>query len=245
MKKKDWIYIIGLLLLVAALYGVSLLFSDDVEYRIIMGAICLVAWLAFTLGAVAYRLLTKRGRETLEIKLSRQGFNAQRRYQYSTDSGINITVYIDFDSKQFASNQLYNNVIPFSRIASGRIEIRSNAINTNKSTVLYVISIRRKGSENYYDYIEMFRTDVANGDLTDKEEITDLMIAKYPSLKDIVELDRDVQRIMEINKSDGVFVSEIPDGDWNKSPDSDEIDYDPNENTNPTYTKPPFSDKKW
>ena len=245
MKKLDWICIVSLLLVVLVIFVVSCFFFDEAEYRILMGAMCFGVWLVYTSIMVAYRLLSRRGRETLEIKLSRQGFNAQRSYHYSTDAGINIMVYIDFDSKQFASNQIYNYVIPFSRIASGRVEIRSNALNSNKSAVAYVISIRRKGSENYYDYIEVFGTVVENDDLSDGEEITNLMIAKYPSLKDIVELDRDLQRIIEINKSDDVFISEIPDGDWQKAADSDEIDYDPNENTNPNYTKPPFSDKKW
>ena len=245
MKKLDWICIVSLLLVVLVIFVVSCFFFDEAEYRIMMGAMCFGIWLVYTSIMVAYRLLSRRGHETLEIKLSRQGFNTQRSYHYSTDAGINITAYIDFDGKQFASNQIYNYVIPFSRIASGRVEIRSNALNANKSTVAYVISIRRKDSDNNYDYIDLFHTVVDNIDITDKEEITELMIAKYPSLKDIVELDSDVQRIIEINKSNGILVDELTDDDWQKDADSDEIDYDPNENTNPNYTKPPFSDKKW
>ena len=245
MKKKDWIYIICLLLFEAGLYGVGCLFSDNVEYRIVLGGVFFVIWLGFSVGLVLYRVLTKRGRETLEIKLSRQGFNIQKSFNYSNDMGANVTVYFDFDSKQFASNLLYNAVIPFSRVSSGRVEIRSYGANSNKSTVRYVISIRRKSDDNNYDYIEMFDTVVDNCDLSGTEEITEQMVAKYNSLKDIIELDNDVQRIIEINKSDGFVISAVTDDEWQQSADSDEIDHDSSENSDPHYTKPPFSDKKW
>ncbi|MCH5159962.1 MAG: hypothetical protein J1F66_03840 [Clostridiales bacterium] len=245
MKKKDYIMILSMLIFVVALYFVSWLFSDDTEFRIVMGVVLLLIWFSFFVFVLLYRLLPKRNRETLEIKLSRQGFNTQKSFHYANDMGANVTLYVDFDSKQFASNVIYNNVIPFSRIANGRVEILPYGINSNKSNVHYVITIRRKGSDNAFDYIEMFNTFVNNADLTDKEEITEQMIAKYPSLKEIVELDAAIQQIAEINKSDGLDATEVDDEEWCKATESNDIDYDPNENATPNYTKPPFSDKRW
>ena len=245
MKKLDWILIFSLLIIVALLFAVCWFVSDEAEFRIVMGVVLFLIWLVFVLVVIMYRLLPKRGRETLEIKLSRLGFNIQKCYQYSNDVGISVTLYIDFDSKQIAGNVFYNNVIPFSRLASGRVEIVAYGINTNKSIVHYVISIRRKGSDNQYDYIEIFNTIVENSDLSDNEEITEQMLAKYPLLKDILDLDGDVQRIVSINEADGFVTNEVADGEWEKYSDSDEIDYDPSENSDPNYTKPPFSDKRW
>ena len=246
MKKKDWILIFGFLIFVVALYVVTLFFSDDVEYRIIMAVVFFALWLVFTVFVVLYRVLPKRGRETLEIKLSRQGFNAQKVFHYTSDmAGINVTLYVDFDSKQLASNLFYNNVIPFSRVANGRVEFLPYGINTNKSIVHYVISIYRKDSENKFDYIELYNTVVENTDLSDNDEITEQMVVKYPSLREIVELDGVIKQIMEVNKSDGFDVSEVDSDSWEKDSDPDEIDYDPNENSYPNYTKPPFWNKKW
>ena len=245
MKKLDWILIFSLLALVVVLFVVCWFISDDVELRVVMGVVFLLIWLGFVLVVVLYRFLPKRARETLEIKLSRQGFNAQKSFHYSNDMGANVALFIDYDGKQIASNVFYNNVIPFSRISGGRVEILSYGINSDKSIVHYVISIHRKGDDNAFDYVEMFNTVVENSDLPDKEEVTEKMIAKYPSLKEIVELDDEIKRIVELNKSDGFVTNEVADGEWQKAPDSDEIDYDPNENSDPNYTKPPFSNKRW
>ena len=244
MKKKDFILIIGLLIFEAALYAVCWFLVDGVEIRTVLGVVFILIWLIFLIAVLLFRLLPKRTRETLEIKLSRQGFNSQKSFHYSNDMGANVTLYVDFDSKQIASNVIYNNVLPFSRIASGHVEIRHYGINSNKSSVNYVIAIRRKGVDNCFDYIEMYNTLVDNADLTDKEEVSEQMIVKYPALKEIVELDAVIQQIADINKADGFDSTEVND-EWIKSADSDEIDYDPNENSDPNYTKPPFSNKRW
>ena len=153
--------------------------------------------------------------EAFEIKLSRLGFNAQRSY-ISRHYALSKTVYIciDFDSKQFASNLIYRYVVPFSRIASGNIEVMSYNASSDKCIVHYVIAVSRKNDDMSYDYIELFDTVVDKSELGDNDQLTEQMFGKYPLLDQILALNEDIQKIVEINKADGVAKRLATDEEW-------------------------------
>lgn len=244
MKKSDWILISTIFAVLLALFVVIWFVLDDVIVSAVLGVSFFIIWVFLTVALMLIRVLPNRSRENAEIKLSRQGFNAQKSHIYYKE-GVNVTVDIDFDSKQLASNEIYNLIVPFSRIASGRIEIMSYGTSKTRSIVHYVISITRKGNDLEYDYIEMFNTIVNNSCLGADGEITEQMLQEYPALKDIVDLDQDIQKIMEINNADGVAMREVTEEEWQQCEDFDDGDVQSNDEDEPHYTKPPHWNSRW
>ena len=182
--------------------------------------------------------------ETFEIKLSRMGFNAQKSYLGNHFAYENkVYICIDFDSKQFASNLIYHYVVPFSRVASGRIEILPYNMSKEKCIVRYVISISRKDDDMSYDYIELFDTVVYKSELGENDELTEPMFGKYPVLDDILALNEDIQKIIEINVADGVAVRFASDEEWEELDENDEQSTEDDDDRH--YTKPPFWNKRW
>ena len=159
----------------------------------------------------------------------------------STSLGRKVVVLIDFPTKQFGSNLIYKQVVPFSRVASGRIEVLPYAASKEKCQVQYVIAISRKDNDLSYDYIEMFSTVVNKSELGENDQLTAEMFDKYPQLSDILALHEDVQKIMEINHADGVAMREATDGEWGEPSETEQVP----EDEQPHYTKPPFWNKKW
>ena len=168
---------------------------------------------ALALGvALLFNYLETHKGESFESQLSRIGVNTRKTYVGHHIAPENkVCVVIDFDSKQFASNLIYHYVVPFSRIASGRIEVLPYATSREKCRVQYVISVRRKDNETNYDYIELFDTVVYKSELGENDQLTTEMFNKYPVLNDILALNEDVQKIMEINIKDGVALRDVTD----------------------------------
>ena len=183
--------------------------------------------------------------ESFEIKLSRMGFNTQKSYVgHRFDVENTVYICIDFDSKQFASNLIYNNVVPFSRIASGRIEVFPYNISKEKCIVRYVISVSRKNNDMSYDYIELFDTVVYKSEMGENDQLTEQMLSKYQVLNEMLALNEDIQKIVEINISDGVALREATPEEWEEQEVAAE-QYEENDENEPHYTKPPFWNKRW
>lgn len=245
MKKIDWTIIAVMLVVLVALFVVIWFVLDDVIVSVVLGVTFLIIWVLCIVAFKLIRVLPKRSRENDEIKLSRQCFNAQKSYLYYNEMGINVTVDIDFDNKQLASNKIYNLIVPFSRVASGRIEISSYGTSKTRSIVNYVISITRKDNDLSYDYIEIFNTIVNNSCLGADGEITEQMLQEYPALKDIVDLDQDIQKIMEINIADGVAMREATEEELQHSEEFENFDIKSDNDDEPHYTKPPHWNSRW
>ena len=203
-----------------------------------------VTALVLGVAALCNSLENRRG-ESFEIKLSQLGFNAQKSY-VGHHVAVENTVFIaiDFDSKQFASNLIYNQVVPFGRIASGRTEILPYAMSDEKCVVQYVISVARKDDDMSYDYIELFDTVVFKSELGENDSLTEEMLNKYPLLNEILALDEDIQKIIKINLADGVALRPASDDEWQEQ-DMDSEQLQESEETEANYTKPPFADKRW
>lgn len=196
----------------------------------------------FGIASLANHLETHQG-ESFETKLSRSGFSGQKTYVGHHMAVENkVCIVIDFNTKQFASNLIYKYVVPFSRVASGRIEILPYNMSKEQCIVQYVISISRKDNDMDYDYIALFDTVVDKSELGENDSLTAEMFDRYPLLSDILALNEDIQKIVEINKADGVALREATDEEWTEQPVDEGQSQDSDE---PHYTKPPFSDKRW
>ena len=256
MKKKYWITV--LICFVVSVIGVTIgsfaYKADNGEhfswYVFVFVPLVFTA-LIFAVFALLNRVKTRQS-ESFEMQLSRFGFNTQKSYTGHRLSVENtVRIGIDFDSKQFACNLIYRYVVPFSRIASGRIEVLPYNMANDKCVVQYVIAITRKDNDTMYDYIELFNTVVSKSELGENDQLTQEMIDKYSTLKDMLALNEDIQKIVQINIEDGAVLQQAIGEEWNEQTVGDEtqvddgLDYDPNENSNPNYTKPPFSNKRW
>ncbi|MCH5164425.1 MAG: hypothetical protein J1F36_05355 [Clostridiales bacterium] len=149
--------------------------------------------------------------------LEKHNFCIQKQYGEIISDDPEL-ICIDFGSKRFASNQLLSKIVPFSDIMSGNIEVKNTNefnIQTRKTFVSLIISVKIGNALDVF-YIETLQTTISNDDYSENFEITDALIEKYPSLKDIVLLKKDVERIIEINREDGVAYDHPSDDQWDE-----------------------------
>ena len=137
--------------------------------------------------------------------MKKHNFCIQKQYGEIISDDSELTC-IDFGSKRFASNQLLSKIVPFSDIISCNIEVKNTNefnIQLRKTFVSLIISVKMDNALDIF-HIKALETAINNDDYNENFEITDALIEKYPSLKDIVLLKEDVERIIEINREDGV-----------------------------------------
>lgn len=264
MKKKNYIVsaivaTIAIVAMVVACWFVNKAYGQPIPdwafglVGVLLGVGILIVLVTF----VTYKAAGDKTQWTLRDELENVGFNVQRSY-VGTNPQTNITTsfFVDFDAKQFASNEIYHYVAPFKRLVSGRIELTPIPFSHGKNDVHYLISILRKDTENTFDYIEMLSVLVDDVDLEQDETITESMVSKYPALQQIIDLDTDVKLIMQINADDGVGFREPTEeelAEYENGSDSGNGDTDANydeddSNSNEEdlhYTKPPFHDAHW
>ncbi|MCH5153248.1 MAG: hypothetical protein J1F68_04755 [Clostridiales bacterium] len=247
MKKKYliWVLLCCIVSIVAVTIGSFVYKANSGEH--LSWVFFVFVPLGFTAAVFCLALLgnymeTHKG-ETIETKMYRSGFSGQKSYiGHHLTAQNKVVVMIDFKTKQFASNQIYRYVVPFSRVASGRIEVLPYNMSNEKCIVQYVIAIARNDGEMSYDYIELFDTVVDKSELGENDKLTEQMFDKYPLLNDILALNEDIQKIVKINQADGVALRQATDEEWQEPTAEDEQTA---ENHEPNYTKPPFNDKRW
>lgn len=194
-------------------------------------------FVTFTVVSVCLYLRFKAASEDVfERKLSAANFNVQRRY--NLNNGIStFDVCIDFDDKLFACNLLYKDIIPFSRIAHCRTELSGFG---HRTTFSVVMSLRSNGESNdseSSDEIEILDNVTLFQKVLPAEiaEVTEDLPHRFPELRIAFDLQRDMDRIYEINVRDGfnsVIVEEPTEADWGQPDDFNEHH----------YSKPPHSD---
>lgn len=260
MKKKDWI-ILGI---VSAIYLLIMLVIYFVWRTDIDGHL-LLALLGGSFGGYVVVVLlvvalssrhSKRVTENFEMRISREGFSMQKVYTYNNEAASqSTTVAIDFDSKRFACNLLYKYIVPFERIAASRIEFApryTGILQDNKLVVSLVISVHEAYDEFKYFYISMFGVLVDGQDVGDNDDITPELLAKYPDLQQICDLQQDMLKLLEVNSSNGVAMHDATDEEWEQlAQNSDNVAKNGNidqfgaSDDQPHYTKPPFNDSRW
>lgn len=205
MKKINW-----MLWLVVAACGVAVLAVFSILFKNFAGEA--LPWWAYVAAIIIYvlvvylvSLLRARSGEKFDIMLSREGFNAQKRYVW--DKHI---LYVDFDSKRIANKYISTlPLVPFSSIEGFRIEsYRSNSdgeLPEDERFVSLVLTIHKEGFEYEYLYIPMFEVKIANDDVGEGlVEITAELVEKYPELGEMYELQSDVKQILQINEVNGI-----------------------------------------
>ena len=205
MTKKKWISLVIILVCAAIVLSIfSFAFKSQTGVDL--------PWWAYIVALVIYALivylviiLTKRSTAQFDALLAREGFSAQKSYVWG-----NQKLLVDFDSQRIANTYLSTRpLIAFSDVAGYRIEsYRSGKdveLPDDKRFVSFVLSVKKHDDEFEYMYIPLFEIKVDNIDLPDKMiEISDELVAKYPELKDMYELQTDVKTILQINEAEGV-----------------------------------------
>lgn len=257
MKKKDWI-IIGVTSAIMLIAEIIMYFvwrkdTDEQVLLALLGGTSGVYVVVTLLAVVLPARLGKRVKENFEMRLSREGFSMQNAHTYNNEAtSQTTTVAIDFDTKRFACNLLYKDIVPFERIAASRIEFEpryAGIVQDNKLVVSLVISVSEAYDEFQYFYISMFSVLVDKQDVGDKDEITPELLEKYPDLQQICDLQQDMLKLLEVNSSNGVAMRDATDEEWDQlaqdsvnGVENGDIDQPDDE---PHYTKPPFNDSRW
>lgn len=194
-------------------------------------------FVTFTLvGVCLYFRLKAAADDVFERKLSAANFYVQRRYKLNNGMST-IDVCIDFDDKLFACNMLYKDIIPFSRIANCRTELSRFGHRTTFSVVMSLRSSDASFDSDSSDEIEaldnvtLFQR-VLHAEI---DEVTEDLPNRFPELQVAFDLQRDMDRIYEVNVRDGfnsVIVEEPTEADWVQPDDFN--DYH--------YSKPPHGD---
>lgn len=192
-------------------------------------------YITFTVvGVCLYFRLKAASEDNFEHKLYAANFDIQRRYRLSNYTAT-FDVCIDFDSKRFACNLLYKDIIPFSRIANCRMELSSYI--GHRTMLSVVMSLRGEGETGeieIFDNVTLFQTVLP----AEIDEVSDDLPNRFPELQVAFDLQHDMDRIYDINVKDGfnsVIVEQLTDADWEEPDDFNEQH----------YSKPPHGDAHW
>ena len=170
-----------------------------------------VEWLSYIVGiaivvTVAFLavLLYFSAKQKFDILLQREGFVASKQYNWEGNR-----LLIDFDSQRLANTYLSTKpIVPFCDVLSFRIETyrigEHEELSEEQCFLSFVISIKKEDFDYEYQYIPLFEVKVDSADAADIKEITQELTDKYPELTDMLALQTDVKKILEINAANGV-----------------------------------------
>ena len=77
--------------------------------------------------------------------------------------------------------------------------------------VSFVITVTKEGFETEYLYIPVFEVKVDAKDVQHVKEITAELVEKYPELSDMMELQTDIKKILDINVANGIHHNIVKD----------------------------------
>ena len=207
MFKKDWIVFSILAVSTAFLTVFSSVYRQpngaQVEWLSYVVAVAIVATIAYLIY-----LLYAMSRQSFTRLMQRENFNTEKLYVWK-----DIELHIDFTGKRIANNYLSTKpMFPFSDVVGCRFEAfrisgdtyaeHLEVLNDDERFVGIVLTIKKPEHEFEFLYISMFEVKVANDDIGETiESLPDELVAKYPDLQQLVELQKDVERILATNKS--------------------------------------------
>ena len=206
MFKKDWIVFSILAAFTVFLTAFSVAYTDtngnQVEWLAYVAAVAIVATIAYLIY-----LLYVMSRQRFVRLLAQEKFNTEKKYVWDQNE-----LHLDFTNKLVASNYLSTKpIFPFSDVVGYRFETfrisgethaeHVKVLSDDERFVSIVLTIKKPEREFEFLYIPMFEVQVANDDVGENiESISDELVEKYPDLKEIVELQKDVETILESNK---------------------------------------------
>lgn len=203
MFKREWTVfgILSACTVAVTLFALLYTRTDGtrVEWLLYVAIVAIVATLAL-LAFLVYTHVTQR----FNLLLAREHFVAQKQYAWRDQK-----LCIDFDSERIANTYISTRpIVAFSEVAGFRIEtyrIGEHAeLDEDQCFVSLVIAISKAGVEDEYMYIPAYEVQVSAEDGWDVKEITEELAEKYPELADVLALQQDVKRIVEINAANGI-----------------------------------------
>lgn len=165
-------------------------------YIVAAGIYCLIVYLCY--------LLIQIHSQKFDRTLIKQGFHTDKRYEANGQ-----TLCIDFDGKRIANTYLSTKMfVPFDDVVNYRVECYRKGdvavLPEDKRYVNLVITVNREDPtpDHPYLYLAMFEVQVDAADVPEIPDVTEEMVSKYPDLEAVYRLKQDVERILEINKSE-------------------------------------------
>ena len=204
MTKNKWI-ILAIILVCAALF----LTIFAISFESITGVALpwwavIVALVIFGLIVYLVILLSERSAKRFETLLLTEGISTEKQYKWG-----NYLLYVDFTGQRLANNYLSTRqIIPFSDVAGYRIESYRSSENVElpqeQIFLSLVISLKKDGFEFEYQYLPVFEIKVESAAVDDFNEITDELVERFPELSEMLALQQDLKKIIEINSENGI-----------------------------------------
>ena len=206
MFKRDWIVFSILAAFTAFLTVFSFVYNPvgtDLSWLTYVVALAITATIAYLIYLL-YAMSTQRF-----ARLMRQeNFNTDKLYVWKENE-----LHIDFAGKRIANNYLATRpIVPFEDVVGYRFETyrisgetyaeHLQVLGDAERFVSIVLTIKKPEREFSFMYIPMFEVKVESADIGETlESLSDELVAKYPDLQELVELQKDVESILEINKN--------------------------------------------
>ena len=202
MFKKDWIMFSILAAFTAsiAIFSAAYRRSDgsEVTWLAYVAAVAIVAVIAYLIY-----LLYAMSKQNFNRLLRKANFNTEKKYVWK-----NVELHIDFSGKLIANNYLATKpIFPFDDVVGYRFEAfrisgethaeHLEVLSEDERFVSIVISVKMPEREFEFLYIPMFEVKVSNDDIGETlENISDELLQKYPDLQQLVDLQKDVEKII-------------------------------------------------
>ena len=171
------------------------------RYVVAVAIVATIAYLIFLLYAMS--------RQGFARLMRRANFNTEKLYVWK-----DIELHIDFTNKRIANSYLSTKpIFPFSDVVGYRFEAfrisgdtyaeHLEVLSDDERFVGIVITVRKPDHEFEFMYIPMFEVKVQNADIGETiESLPAELVAKYPDLQQLVDLQQDVETILESNRKD-------------------------------------------
>lgn len=208
MFKKDWI-----VFSVLATFTVGLTVFSAV-YRQPSGAH--VTWLGYVaavaiVATIAYLfyLLYAISKQSFARLLKKENFNSEKVYTFKE-----VELHFDFSGKRVANNYIATKpIFPFSDVVSYHFETfrisgetyaeHLEVLPEDERFVSIVMTVKKPEREFEFLYIPMYEVKVDNADVGEElESISSELVEKYPDLQQLVDLQKDIETIIEMNKKE-------------------------------------------
>ena len=206
MFKKDWIAFSILATFTVGLVAFAAIYRQpsgaQVEWLAYVSAVVIVATIAYLIY-----LLYAMQKQSFARLLKKENFNTEKLYVWK-----NVELHLDFSGKRVANNYLSTKpIFPFCDLVGYRFETfrisgetyaeHVQVLPDEERFVSIVLTVKRPEHEFEFLYISMFEVKVASDDIGENlENLSAELVAKYPDLQQLVELQKDVEEILAANK---------------------------------------------
>ena len=206
MFKKDWIvfsilatFTVGLTVFTAVYRQPSGAHVTWLAYVVAVAIIATIAYLIYLLYAIS--------KQSFARLMKRENFNSDKSY-VSKD----VELHFDFSSKRVANNYIsIKPIFPFDEVIGYHFETfrisgetyaeHLQVLPEEERFVSIVMTVKKPEREFEYLYIPMFEVKVDSADIGETvESISPELVEKYPDLQQLVDLQKDIEAILEINK---------------------------------------------